>query len=450
MKKTAVKALIILIGIALVCVFFSGTLHSITTAKVQMTKAKTGKLTSEISMNGELYWPETESIFVPGLTSEDTLVIRRMPVSTGSWVQAGQVIAECDVSEADSRLSTLQSQYKEKENEYLDLERKNQQFQMSSQQKAWYDAWQALKDARQAEQAAAQELKMAAWKAGISLEADGSLPPETTDEAALAAWDVLDGRRQETEQARALFDRYNLFPVSEEVTSYLDKRTELEEEMAGLENQMLQLRILKESAASITAPHDGYITSAELKAGDSLSLGTVLVQMTTKGSTPVIRLDPDANRKVIADGTEAELSAGEKTITAAVSGITFSPEGKSCIDVPVSRDNISSLGGVTALTEPGSVTATVRWQSETATTLIPTAAIRGSEGDYYIYVVQADFSGAAGNQPAFQKISRKNVTVLGQSGSVTSVSDSLGADSIVYMEDRPLSDGCEVMPYSEK
>ena len=51
MKKTAVKGLFILIAVALVCVFFSGTLHSITTAKVQMTKAKTGKLTSEISMS---------------------------------------------------------------------------------------------------------------------------------------------------------------------------------------------------------------------------------------------------------------------------------------------------------------------------------------------------------------------------------------------------------------
>ena len=93
MKKTAVKGLIILVAVALVCVFFSGTLHSITTAKVQMTKAKTGKLTSEISISGELYWPETESVFVPGLGGDDTLVIRRMPVSAGSWVQAGQVLA---------------------------------------------------------------------------------------------------------------------------------------------------------------------------------------------------------------------------------------------------------------------------------------------------------------------------------------------------------------------
>ena len=452
MKKTAVKGLIILVAVALICVFFSGTLHSITTAKVQMTKAKTGKLTSEISMSGELCWPETESVFVPGLGSDDRLVTRRMPVSTGSWVQAGQVLAECEVSESDARLSSLQSQYKEKENEYLDLERKNQQIQMTSQQKAWYDAWQALKVARQAEQAAAQELKVAAWKAGVSLEDDGSLPSDTTDEATLAARDALNERRQETEQARALFNRYNLFPVSEDVTSYLDKRAELEEEMAGLEDQMMQLRILKETAASITAPHDGYITAAELRAGDSLSQGTALVQMTTEGTTPVIRLNPESNRKNIAAGTEVDLSTGEATVTAVVSEMAFSAEGKLCVDVPVTREDIGTLGGVTALTEPDSVTATIRWQSETATTLIPTAALRGSEGDYYIYTTWTDDTapGAGNANSGFYTITKKSVTVLGQSETVTSVSESLRSESIVYMEDRPLSDGCEVMPYDEK
>ena len=449
MKKTAVKGLVILIGIVLACVFFSGTLHSITTAKVQLTRAKTGKLSGEITMTGALCWPETESVFVSGMGSEDTLLIRRMPVSTGSWVQAGQVLAECELTEADTRLSGLQDQYNEKESEYLELKRKNQQLQMTSQQNAWYESYKALKAARRAEQAASQDLKLAAWKAGVTLENDSAPPPETTDEETLAAWEALKERRQETEKAQAAFDRNNLFPISEDLSSYLEKRAELEAEMAGLEDQMMQLRILKESAARITAPHDGYITAAELKAGDTLTRDTVLVQITEEGALPVIRLDPDASRKIINAGTEAILTAGERSITAAVSEMTFTAEGKPCIDVPVTRENISALGGVTALTEPDSVTASIKWQSETPSTLIPTAALRGSEGSYYIYVAQTEAAGSGG-QAAFYKISRKSVTVTGQSDSVTSVSDALMADSIVYMEDRPLSDGCEVMPYDEK
>lgn len=449
MKKAAVKGLVILIGIVLACVFFSGTLHSITTAKVRMVKAKNGKLSGELSMSGELCWPASESVFVPGLGSEDTLLIRRMPVSTGSWVQAGQVLAECELSEADTRLASLQAQYSEKENEYLELKRKNQQLQMTSQQNAWYESYRALKAARQAERAASQSLKLAAWKAGVTLENDSAPPPETTDEETLAAWEALKECRQETEKAQAAFDRNNLFPVSEDLSSYLEKRSELEEEMAGLEDQMIQLRILKESAASVTAPHDGYITAAELKAGDTLTRETPLVQITEEGALPVIRLDPEGNRKTFTAGTEVLLSAGDRTVTAAVTEMAFSAEGKPCVDVAVTRENINSLGGVTALTESGSVSATIQWQSESASTLIPTAALRGSEGDYYVYIVQADPS-ESGNSSGFSLISRKSVTVLGQSDSVTSVSESLRSESIVYMEDRPLSDGCEVMPYDEK
>ena len=127
MKKAAVKWLVILVGIVLVCVFFSGTLHSITTAKVQMTKPKTGKLTTEITMTGNLYWPSTRSLFITEMKSEDTLTVRRVAVSAGSYVKSGDLIAECDVTDADARLASLRESYSAREKEYLELEIKNRQ-----------------------------------------------------------------------------------------------------------------------------------------------------------------------------------------------------------------------------------------------------------------------------------------------------------------------------------
>lgn len=452
MKKAAVKGLIILVGVVLVCIFFSGTLHSITTAKVQMTKAKTGKLTSEITMTGELYWPSTESVFVPGLTGDTSLTVLRMCVGAGSWIKAGQVIAECEVSEADTRLASLQSDYDTRENESLELERKNRPLQLTPQQKGWYEAYRALKSARQAEQNALQELKLTAWRAGVDLAADGTLPEGTADEAALAALETLNACRESTAEAQSAFDGYNMVPISEDVISYLTRKAELQAEMADLADQMTRLRILQETAAAVTAPHDGYITAAELKAGDTLTRNTVLVQMTEDGVLPMIRLDPGTNKKSIAAGTRAELTAGGRSVTASVAEVALSAEGKPCVDVTVTREDISMLGGIPAVSETGSVTASVKWQSESSSTLIPTAALRGSEGDYYIFVTRTDDaeSGTANRNARFFRISRKNVTVLGQSGSVTSVSEPLRSESIVYMEDRPLSEGCEVMPYDEK
>ena len=438
MKRFAVRGLLILVGVVLVCVFFSGTLHSITTAKVQMAKAKTGKLTSEISLTGSLYWPATEPVFVEGMKSEDLLTIRRMNVAPGSWVNAGDLIAVCEVSDADTRLAALQLSYSDKENEYLELERKNRMAQLTPQQKNWYRSYQALKSSRRAEQEALQEARLAAWKAGVALESGDALPEGAAD---------LSARRQEAEAAQSAFDSVNLLPISDDTVSYLEKKADLEAEMDDLSGQMTDLRILKEAAAAIRAPHDGYITAADLKAGDTLSRSAALVQMTQDSVLPVIRLETGANRKTFTPGMDAELAAGDRTATAKVTSTGLAEDGKPCVDIGAGRDLITALGGVTALTEPGSVTAAVKWQSDKSTSLIPTGALRGAEGDYYVYVTQAENMDAGGRNASSYTISRKNVTVLGQSGSVTSVSESLQNDTLVYMEDRPLSDGCEVMPY---
>ena len=47
-------------------------------------------------------------------------------------------------------------------------------------------------------------------------------------------------------------------------------------------------------------------------------------------------------------------------------------------------------------------------------------------------------------------IEGKEVTGIGQSGSVTAVEEGLMSDRIAYMEDRPLTEGCEVMQYEAK
>ena len=84
MKKFAIKGLIILGIVVLLCIFLSGTLRTITTAKVRIARTKTGRFESETALSGSLVWPDTEDVTVEGMTEEDSLLIRNMPVSTGS------------------------------------------------------------------------------------------------------------------------------------------------------------------------------------------------------------------------------------------------------------------------------------------------------------------------------------------------------------------------------
>ena len=62
MKKMAIKGLVTLAAVVALCMFFSGTIKTISTAKVKLVTAKQGKLEEEIKLSGNLTFPETEDV----------------------------------------------------------------------------------------------------------------------------------------------------------------------------------------------------------------------------------------------------------------------------------------------------------------------------------------------------------------------------------------------------
>ncbi len=449
MKKHALKGLIILGIIVLLCVFFSGTLHTITTAKVQMVKAKTGKMEGEITLTGSLFWPETENIYVDGMNSEDTLILRQLCVKAGSYVKAGDLLAVCSVNDADVRLEMLQESYQAKEKEYYEQERKNQWVTLTPQQEKWYASYCAVRETGNAFREADREYQVEAWREGKKELSDTDINADEFDGDLKAAWEKRKEKAAEYDAAQEEFKKNGIYAPSEDVVTYLEKKAELEGEMKDLTEQISDLLMLEARAEEIRSPHDGYITAADLKQGDSLTRNTVLVQMTKENTSPVIRLDTSESKRNVPAGTEAELSAGENTVKAEVNGRIINEDGKPVIDVKIERKDIASLGGVGAITEANSVTAKIKWKDETATTLIPTSALRGTEGDYYIYIVLNNGEEAGQENNLKTTIARKNVKVLSQSGAVTSVEENLKHETLVYMEDRPLTEGCEVMSYGD-
>ena len=206
---------------------------------------------------------------------------------------------------------------------------------------------------------------------------------------------------------------------------------------------MVALRLLRETGCEIVAPYDGYILSCDLKSGDTLTRNAAIAQITAQDTVPVIRLDASNVRKAVQTGSAVEISAGgSQTVSAGVTAQSLSEEGSSCIDVELTHRDIVTLGGFSSLSEANAVTGVITTKAEQSSTLVPTSAIRGNDQDHYIFL-------AAASTDAFgaEKLTvlRKNVTILGQSGNVTSVKESLQNERIIYMEDRPISEGCEVM-----
>lgn len=444
MKKAAIKGLVILGSIVLLCVFFSGTLHTITTAKVQTARARNGRLESELTLTGSLKWPETESLAVEGMTDNDTLIIRRLPVSAGSWLREGDLIAECAVSSYDSRLESLQASYSGKEKEYLEQERKGGSLFLTDRHLQWYDAYRKVQTTGEEAQRLRQDLRLEAWKAGVTLGTDDTLPEGCEDETLTALRGQLDEAARAQAEAEKAFDKLKLLNISEEAITYLEKKEELRKEMDDLAAQITALRILKERSAAIRAPHDAYVTSLELKAGDTIGADTILLMLTAPDTQPVIRLDPDDSRQAIATGTAVTLSVGDASAESVISGQAVGEDGRVYLEAAADRTILSALGGAAAAAEENAVTAKLKLLSEDTYTLIPVTALRGSGGNYYIYTA-ASTQNTLGAEKL--TVTRKDVTVRGTNSSVAAIEESLKGEDIVYMEDRPLSEGCEVMPY---
>lgn len=445
MKKFAIKGLIILGIVVLLCIFLSGTLRSITTAKVRIARTKTGRFESETALAGSLVWPDdTVDVTVEGMTEEDSLLIRNMPVSTGSYVKEGDLLAECAVSNFDSRLAAMRESYSAKEKEYLEQERKNSTLLLTDQQEQWYAAYLRLNETGGKTQLAREDLRVAAWQAGAALGEGDALPEGCADETLLDLRKKLDAAEAEEAAAQKAFDRMKMLSMSEDVISYLDRKTELREEMDALADDMAALRILNQRCASIRAPHTGYVVSAELKAGDQVNMDTILLTMTAPDAEPVIRLEPEDSKRVIAVGSPVTLSNGDQSVDSVICGQGVTAGGGLYADASVSRTILAALGGAAALSEEKSVSAKLTYQAENPTTLIPVTALRGSSGNYYIYTANSAVDTLGAERFT---IERKNVTVLEINDTVASISESLKNDTIVYLEDRQLTEGCEVMMY---
>ena len=447
MKRFALKGLLAVTVVALLCLFLSGTLHTILTAKVSFTTARTGKLESSLTLTGQLYWADSLWLYTSDLQDQDSLSVKTVSVQKGSWVKAGDVLMTCEVTDYDRRMETYRAEYETQSREILELDRKYGYSNPSPRQQHWLDAYESLLSASESVRAAREELQMAALEAGIALDGD-QLPADTADEHLLALAADLDQALRAEAEARTVFERINRYAPDEEFITYVHQKASLQLQLDQIADNMVVLRWLRDRYASVRAPHDGYILSCDLKAGDQLSGHAAYLQMTVQGAAPVIRLDAGGSRTVVENGSAVTISAGgAQTVSAAVSAQGLSEEGTYCLDVQLTHRDLMTLGGFLLLSEANSASATITIRAEQSSTLIPTAALRGSDPDYYVYVAEST-TDAFGAEKWI--VFRKNVTLLGQSGGITSVRESLQNVRIVYMEDRVIQEGCEVMQYENQ
>ena len=444
MKKMAIKGLVTLAAVVALCMFFSGTIKTISTAKVKLVTAKQGKLEEEIKLSGDLTFTKTEDVKL-ALTSDQSVTIKRVRVAKGRKVAAGDVLFEAEVTGYDKEMESLRSEYDAAQKELMELERKNGDVRLKRTEEIWVEAYDALARSKDDLMNAQTQLEVAARLAGVTL-TGGRLPEGETDETLLEAQKAVDAAQAAQDEAQKKFNSANRLGISENVISYITQSRTLNEKLTETQAKITALDVLAQQAKQVTAPHDGYIVEINVKAGDSYDGKTAALVISSEGGDAVLRADTSKIEKKIDKGTQVTVKRdSDKTLTKKVTDSGVNEEGKRYIDVKLTDKDITNLGGGAALFS-AAVEMTASYRASSSTTLLPASAVRGSGDSRYVYIVSEE-SNALGQRVL--KVKKQDVKVLSEVGSTVSIQDDLSRQRVAYMEDRAISDGSAVMVYGE-
>ena len=440
MKKMAIKGLVTLAAVVALCMFFSGTIKTISTAKVKLVTAKQGKLEEEIKLSGNLTFPQTEDVKL-AFTSDQSVTIKRVRVAKGRRVAAGDVLFEAEVSGYDKEKESLRGEYDAAQKELMELERKNGDVRLKRTEEIWVEAYDALAKSKDDCMTAQTQLEVAAKLAGVTL-SGGRLPSGETDETLTA----VDAAQAAQDEAQKKFNSANRLGISENVINYITQSRQLNEKLSTAQEKITALDVLAQRARQVTAPHDGYIVEINVKAGDSYDGKTAALVISSESGDAVLRADTSKIEKKIDKGTQVTVKRdSDKTLTKKVTDSGVNEEGKRYIDVKLTDKDITNLGGGAALFS-AAVEMTASYRASSSTTLLPASAVRGSGDSRYVYIVSEE-SNALGQRVL--KVKKQDVKVLSEVGSTVSIQDDLSRQRVAYMEDRAISDGSEVMVYGE-
>ena len=453
LKKFALRGMIILGVVIALCVLFSGTLRSLTTAKVREAEVKRGKFENVVELEARVAFPEKEEVKIK-VPDGLSLTVQRIPVAAGQKVKKGEVLVYTQFSDAEKTLAELEKKYDEARSAIEEWDRKHGDIRLTRNEEAWVNAYD---EAREADK---EELKLRqSLMAVLELTDSAELTDENvksivkkmnkkTGQPLLDDYKAWKKKKEELEQAREKLKGLDRYAVSDDVWTTLKTKRDAQDNLKDAEGQMMQIRKIEKQMAEIKAPHDGYVVEMKVKKGDPLSGETEILQMTAEGKEPVLRADLDP-KKPVQKGASATVPIknywGRVETKIIATGV--SDEGRQYADAEISNDVTEALGSVTSIMKKGDITLKITTRSKDATTLIRASAVRdGNNGGKCVYLAQQTESALGG---VHLVVKESPVTVLASNEEWVSVQEDLSYSIVVYQEDRFIQDGDSIMMYSK-
>ena len=455
LKKFALRGMIILGVVIALCVLFSGTLRSLTTAKVKPTEVKKGKFEDIVELQATVAFPEKEEIKIK-VPDGLSLTVQRVPVAAGQQVKKGDVLVYTVLADMDKELSTLEKKYDDARSAIEDWDRKHGDIRLTRNEEAWVNAYDTARNADKDELKLRQSLMAVLDLTDVedltlenvkkivrSMNVSQKVGQPILDD--YKKWIELKDELAKANEKLKSLDRY---AVSDDVWATLKTKRDAQDSLKDAEEQMMQLRKIEKQLAQIKAPHDGYVVDVKVKKGDPLMGETEILQMTTEGKKPVLRADLDP-KKPVQKGAVATVpikNAWSRVETKIVA-VGVSDEGKQYADADINDEVTNALGNVSSIMKKGEVKLKITTRAKEATTLVKKAAVRsGSKGGRCVYVAAQTDSALGG---VHLVIAERAVTVLAENEEWVSIQEDLNNETVVYMEDRYIQPGDSVIMYSK-
>lgn len=466
-KNKTLKWLLIFVAVLMASMFFSRTVQTITTPKIQKIAATRGKLEEKIPVTAELTFSQGEEIYVKN-AKKLNLVFTDVLARQGYFVKKGDVLAKAEIpsfqEEMDKILVEHEKAVRELGNQIVSRVRLPKDSEHNQMHEQYLDLLQKYYDKRVKveEQAAAigYELpddieawgrpvepevtpKPQSWRATPTPVPLADMPSELKGvmQEAFDAWFAAD---QVFAELRRVFAGTSKTPRTPDMTfEYIQKIYEARRTLAKHSEAMLSLKQDAEGLDEIIAPHDGYLIKFELKKGETYDGSKPLYTISKEGEVPSLKADITEVKKTIEKGTKVELEGVRQELV--VNDVKLEALNRKSVLVELNDAVITQLGGISAMmANPPQITLV--YKSRRTTTLLPASAVRtDGDGSSYIYTVEQSWGGLLGNSQLMLK--KVPITVLEKSNRFVAISEEVSYYQIADKEDRAVRDGQVVMEY---
>ncbi len=447
-KSRALKALLVLAVFIALCMYFSRTVQTITTPKVTLTQAQTGRLESELTLNASAYFPAQSEVTLTQ-AAKYPITVEKVYVKPGHYVKAGETLFTASLTDYQKQLDDLTSQYNEKSKALTDLDIANRK---SSKQSMQNDLYATMNEKQEAQTKAENAARIAASEKGITLSFDSTTweaeaMRKGAEESVLSLIRDAAAAKQSSDDAReAFFNSYEnkQIKVKDEVFKYINDRNQLIKEMGELSDQLVKLLAAHQQLSNVTAPEEGYIVAVNVAKGDAYDGRAVAYALAKKDDAPVLRADLAGVKKEVNEGAKVEIKDDWRTAKTKVTGIETGTDGHKYAIIELTDDALNAAGGMSQLLSNGSIEVKMTFRAKKSATLLPASCIRSEgEGAEYVYTVERSYGGFL--QSGKMTARKQSITIIDRADKVVSVEEDFGYNAIIDTADRTITDGKPVM-----